>query len=355
MLRHPIRRLAGLAAAAGLLGAGCDQEGPNIDVESAIPVRVQSVARGPIAEYVAATATVEAAREALLACEESGRYRLQANPRTGSAWAMGDRVQAGDLIARLENAEFENQVSLESKALQLASAQREYDKQKGLFEHGGITLRELTDAERQAIDARYGHESALLQLARLEVRAPFAGVLVDLEHHSPGQRLRPGDPIGQVMEYAELYAEASLPGQEMGRVAPGQRARVTHYGAAGDTLQGRVTQVSPVLDAGSRTFKAALAIDNGDGLLRPGMFVKIELVAASRDSALVIPRDVIVDRGHEKVVFVVEKGIAVRRSLETGLGNRHRVEVLSGLMDGERLVVEGFETLRDHSRVKTTN
>ena len=140
MLRHPIRRLAGLAACAGLLGAGCDQEGPNIDVESAIPVRVQPVARGPIAEYLAATATVEAAREALLACEESGRFRLQANPRTGSAWAMGDRVEAGDLIARLENAEFENQVSIESKALQLASAQREYDKQKGLFEHGGITL-----------------------------------------------------------------------------------------------------------------------------------------------------------------------------------------------------------------------
>ncbi len=355
MLRHPILRLAGFAAWAGFLAAGCDEEGPNIDVESAIPVRVQPVTRGPIAEYVASTATVEAAREGLLACEESGRYRLQTNPRTGAAWAMGDRVEAGDLIARLENAEFENQVSLESKVLQQASAQREHDKQKGLFAHGGITLRELTDAERQAIDARYALESARLQLARLEVRAPFAGTLVDLEHYSPGRRLRAGDRIGQVMEYAELYAETSLPGKEMGRVAPGQRALVTHYGAAGDTLDGRVTQVSPVLDADSRTFKAALAIDNPERRLRPGMFVKIELVADARDSALVIPREVIIDRGHEKVVFVVEKGIAVRRSVETGLGNRREVEVLSGLMDGERLVVEGFETLRNHSRVKTTN
>ena len=88
---------------------------------------------------------------------------------------MADPVEAGDLVARLENAEFENQVSLESKLLQQASAQREHDKQKALFEHGGITLRELTDAERQAIDARYALESARLQLARLEVRAPFAG------------------------------------------------------------------------------------------------------------------------------------------------------------------------------------
>ena len=354
MLRHPTLRLAGLAACAGLL-AGCDEEGPDIDVESAIPVRVQPVTRGPVAEYVAATATVEAAREDLLACEEAGRYRPQTNPRTGAPWAMGDRVEAGDLIARLENAEFENQVSIESKVLQQASARREHDKQKGLFEHGGITLRELTDAERAAIDARYALENARLQLARLEVRAPFAGVLVDLEHHGPGQRLRAGDRIGKVMEYAELYAEASLPGKEMGRVAPGQEALVTHYGAADDTLRGRVTQVSPVIDAGSRTFKAALAIDNPDRRLRPGMFVRIELVAAARDSALVIPRDVIIDRGHEKVVFVVEKGIAARRRVETGLGNRERVEVLSGLMDGERLVVEGFETLRDRSRVKTTN
>ena len=355
MLRHPIRRLAGLAAMAGLLAAGCDQEGPEIDVESAIPVRVQPVTRGPVAEYLEATATVEAAREGLLACEQAGRYRLQDNPRTGAPWAMGDRVQAGDLIVRLENAEFENQVSVESKALQHASARREHDKQKALFEHGGITLRELTEAERLAIDARYQYENARLQLARLEVRAPFAGVLVDLDHYSPGRLLQAGDPLGKVMEYAELYAETSLPGQEMGRVAPGQEALVTHYGAAGDTLAGRVTQVSPVLDAGSRTFKAALTIDNPGRRLRPGMFVKIELVAASRDSALVIPRDVIIDRGHEKVVFVVEKGIAVRRRLETGLGNRERVEVLSGLMDGERLVVEGFETLRDRSRVKTTN
>ena len=354
MLRHPILRSAGLAACAGLLAA-CDEEGPDIDVESAIPVRVQPVTRGPIAEYVEATATVEAAREGLLACEQAGGYRLQANPRTGAPWAMGDRVEAGDLVVRLENAEFENQVSLESKLLQQASAQREHDKQKALFEHGGITLRELTDAERQAIDARYALESARLQLAKLEVRAPFAGTLVDLEHYSPGQRLQAGDRLGMVMEYAELYAETSLPGKEMGRVAPGQRALVTHYGAAGDTLRGRVTQVSPVLDADSRTFKAALTIANPERRLRPGMFVRIELVAEARDSALVIPREVIIDRGHEKVVFVVEKGIAVRRRLETGLGNRDDIEVLGGLADGERLVVEGFETLRNRSRVKTTN
>ena len=187
------------------------------------------------------------------------------------------------------------------------------------------------------------------------MRAPFSGVLVDLAHHSPDRLLETGAALGQVMEYDELYAEISLPGKEIGRVHPGQAAQVTHYSAADDTLEGQVAQVSPVVDAESRTFKAALTIANPEHRLRPGMFVKIDLVASARDSSLVIPRDVIIDYGHERVVFVVEKGIAVRRTLETGLSNRTQIEVLSGLTDDDRLVVEGFETLRNRSKVKTTN
>jgi multidrug efflux pump subunit AcrA (membrane-fusion protein) len=83
------------------------------------------------------------------------------------------------------------------------------------------------------------------------------------------------------------------------------------------------------------------------------MFLKVELIADSRDSALVIARDVISDRGGNHVVYVVDKGVALERVLELGIGNREAVEVLSGLEVDEDLVVEGFETLRDRSRVKT--
>ena len=79
----------------------------------------------------------------------------------------------------------------------------------------------------------------------------------------------------------------------------------------------------------------------------------MDLVVASRDSALVISKDVVIDRGHAKIAFVVEKGIALERTLEIGLSNRLEIEVLSGLEAEERLVVEGFETLRNRSKVKT--
>jgi RND family efflux transporter MFP subunit len=341
---------------AALLAAvlcSCEEEGPQIDIESAIPVRVETVTRRPIAEYVTATSTAQATREAQLQCLQAGLYQPQANPRTGAPYAMGDHVPEGELIAMLENPELVNQVGIDSKKLAFTAALREYEKEQAIFEKGGITLRELTAAERAFIDARYSLENAELQLAKLEVRAPFDGVLVDLEHHSSGQLLETGGPIGRIMEYAVLYTEVSLPGKEIDRVQPGQTALVTHYGtAAVDTLIGHIEQVSPVLDEESRMFKSTLSIANDSLAIRPGMFVKVDIVVAAKDSAVVIPKEVVLDRGDNRGVFVVEKGLALERRLETGLSNRLEIEVLSGLEVDEQLVVEGFETLRNRSKVK---
>ncbi len=345
------RQLAALLGAALLYG--CAEEGPQIDVESAIPVRVETVARRPIAEYVTATGTAQATKQAQVQSLQAGLYQPQTNPRTGAPYAMGDRVEADELIATLENPELINQVSIDSKNLAFTSAQREYEKQQAVYEKGGITLRELTQAERAFIDARYALKNAQLQLAKLEIRAPFDGVLVDLAHYSPRQRLETGAPVGRIMEYAVLYAEVSLPGKEINRVRPGQTALVTHYGSAAvDTLLGRIAQVSPVLDEESRMFKATLSIANDSLAIRPGMFVKVDVTVAAKDSALVIPKEVVLERRDAKAVFVVEKGLALERRLETGLSNRQEIEVLSGLEVDEQLVVEGFETLRDRSKVK---
>lgn len=336
--------------------SSCEDRGPQIDIESAIPVRVEAVTRGAIAEFATATGTARAQREGDLQCLESGAYQLQDNPRTGRPFAMGDEAMAGELIVRLRNPELVNQVGIDSRRLAFTSAQREYEKQQALFDKGGITLRELTEAERAYIDARYNLESAEIRLAKLEVRAPFAGKVVDLVHHTAGQLVDVGSVLGQVMDYSTLYAEVSLPSQEIGQVVSGKEILATHYGGTvPDTLRGRVAQVSPVLDEQSRMFKAALKVDNDSLSVRPGMFLKVDVVVASKDSALVIPKDVVIDRGDSKQVFVIEKGIAVERSLETGLSNRDQIEVLSGLEEGERLVVEGFETLRNRSKVKITN
>jgi multidrug efflux pump subunit AcrA (membrane-fusion protein) len=99
-------------------------------------------------------------------------------------------------------------------------------------------------------------------------------------------------------------------------------------------------------------FKLRLEIPNKELLLKPGMFIKIDIVVEEKDSTLVIPREIILDRRGSKRVFIERRGIAIERRLEIGLANRDEVEVLKGLEVDDRLIIEGFETLRNRSRVK---
>ncbi len=337
-----------------LILTGCSEPELDIDTESSIPVRVEQVIRKGIKEYAFATGTVKAISESTLRTQQSGYYQCQTNPRTGRPFAMGDRVKQGEVIAKLINPEFEYQVALESKKLTFDISEREYEKQKVIYDKGGITLTELTNSERAFIDARYAYDNAVLQLAKLGATALFDGLIVDLPFFSEGQLVETGELLAQVMDYSRLYAEVTLPGKEMERVSRNQQAMITNYGKAADTLLGIVTQVSPTLDPDSRMFKLTLEVANEDLILRPGMFIKADIVVDSRDSVIVIPKDVLLDRRGGKTVFVVDKGIAAERTLETGLSNRLEIEITNGLSEDERLVVEGFETLRHRSKVKIT-
>lgn len=333
--------------------SGCKEERLGIESESTIPVRVQELKPKSIKEFVTATGTVFAIREVELKTEQAGRYRLHLNPRSGSAFRMGDSVKKDEILISLDNPEFVNQVAFESRKLNYESSEREYNKQKNIYEMGGITLRELTDSERAFIDAKYNFENAALALKKLEIKAPYDGVVTDLPHYTDSQWVEANTSVIKLMDYSRLYAELTLPGKEMERVAREQEVTVSDYSLLKNSQTGKVTQISPALDPESRMFKLKIEIPNTDLRLKPGTFVRADIVVQEKDSALVIPKDVILDRRGAKTVFVVDRGFAVERRLQTGIENRDEVEVLSGLRPDDRLIVEGFETLRNRSRVKT--
>ncbi len=333
---------------------GCDDDGPDIDLESSIPVRVEAVTQKPIKEYTFATGTAQAMNESNFNSFQSGLYQVQVNARTGTPFTMGDSVEIGDVIVKLENPEFENQISIKSKSLNYDISKREFEKQKKLFEKGGITLRELTDAERNYIDSKYALENASLQLAKLTAIATFGGIIVDLPFYSENQLLSAGTHLVSFMDYSKMVIDITLPGKEMGRIHKNQKAFITNYNNATDTLDAIITQVSPTLNPETRMFKASLEIDNSSLNFRPGMFVKVDIIVDSKDSTLVIRKDVVQQRRGEKTVYIVDKGVALERVIETGLENNEEIEILSGLEADDRLVIEGFETLRHRSKVRVS-
>jgi membrane fusion protein (multidrug efflux system) len=346
-----VKRIS-LLSFALLAFASCGGGDGGADVEVAVPVSVEELIPGSIEEFITATGTVDASMEVTISAETGGEYVLLDNPSTGRPFALSDIVPKGTKIIRIKNQEQENTIGINSRRLTLETTRLEYEQQKSLFDKGGVTRLDLSQAERSFIDAQYAYENAVISLAKLSITAPFKGVITSLPYYSRGVDVAQGVELVSLMEYSSLLLEVSLPGKELGRVAAGQPVRITNYTLPEDTLSGTVTQVSPALDSASRSFKAMIEVGNPELKLRPGMFVKAEIVVARSDSAIVIPKDVIQVKQRGKTVFIVQKGAAQERLITTGLENPGWVEVLEGLEANDRLVVRGFETLRNRSKVK---
>ena len=330
----------------------CGQEGQDADTQIAVPVSVEDVHPRSIQEFISATGTVRAFKEAALTSQINGYYELQANPRTGKPYKTGDKVKRDELMIKLDSPETVNSVKIESQKLNLDISQREYEKQQTLYEKGGVTLRELVDSERAFRDAQYSYNNALLELQKMEIRAPFDGIITELPYYTPHVQTGLEKPMVTIMDYGRLYLDLDLSGNSFGRVRESQSARITNYSFPDDTLTGTVTQVAPAIQPATRSFRVGMMIDNPNLLLRPGMFVKSEIIIAAQDSTIVIPKHIIQSNNRGKIVYVVEKGAASERLIQTGIENPDFVEVTEGLKVGDRLVIKGFETLSNRSKIK---
>lgn len=331
---------------------GCDDGDMDDALEITIPVHVMELKRGPIKEYVTATANIFAEKKAALVSKSEGYYRVAQNPATKKPFRPGDKVKVGQVIIFIDNPEFESNITFDSKKLNLDISQREFEKQQSLYEKGGVTLRELKNAESSFINAKYAFDNAKIQLQKLKVTAPFDGTITSLPFYTRAVFVSAAQPMAEVMDYSSMYANVSFPANKLGQVKIGQQVIVTQYNLPQDTLYGEVKDVDPTLSIENRSFNARIVISNPQAKLRPGMFAKLQTIVAARDSAIVISKDIILSKRRGKTVFVVDKNAAQLRTISTGLENEQMVEVLSGLKENERLVIKGFETLRNRSKVK---
>ena len=343
--------IPGLFSMLGLV-VSCSQPSLNVETTIEVPVSVIEAEISTIEEILNTSGTVSPYKEVSLYSEMSGKYNLQNNPETGKPYALGDRIQAGATIIKLEDEEYYNNLRLKSKDVSLEINRQEYEKQKSLYDKGGATLRELKNAEIGLINSEYENESSRINLAKMSVKAPFSGVIADLPYFTNGNKVNTNTLLAKIINFNNLYLETNLPEKYYNNILTGFKVYVTSYTSPGDTIVGEIIQIAPAIDPEARTFKCLIMVPNEQNKILPGMFVKADLVINSSDSTIVIPKDIIISRNRVRTVYVVDKGLAVERSITTGLENVTSVEVISGLEAGESVVSQGFETLRDNSRVK---
>jgi len=348
------RILIALTALA-LFAASCKNESTSFNTDMAVNVSVQEVKSKPIEQTLITTGSITPVLEANIKAELAANYHLQINPSTGKSYKMGDRVKKGQLIILLKDQEYSNNANIDGAKLDMEISQMEYEKQQALYEKGGVTKRELVNSEKTLLTSKQTYENAEITIEKLNIRAPFDGVITNLPYYSPGIRIENGNEMFGMMNYSTMLLDLSMPENLMGQVEINQKANIMNYALPDDTLRGRITELSPAIDMEARTFKGRIRVDNKNSKLKPGMFVKAEIVVDKSDNSIVIPKDVILTEGNRKVVYIAKNRTAEKRIIRTGIETTDEVEVLEGLKLDERLIIKGFETLRRNSKIKVIN
>jgi membrane fusion protein (multidrug efflux system) len=330
----------------------CRNQNQNLPADIEIPVSVEDIKLKSIEEFINTTGTAFPKGEIQLKSKITASYYLEKNPQTGRFWQLGDKIKAGALIARLEDKEYVNSIKLETNELNLELSESELKKQESLYEKGGVTLKDLKTASINYANAKTTVENAKLQLDKTRIAAPIDGVIVDLPYYTQSTQVETGSIIVKIMDYQVMYMDVQLPEKYISVIKPGQVVKLTNYTIPEDTIIGNITQLSPAINADTRTFKGNISINNQNLLLRPGMFVKADIITSHKDSVIVIPKSIILSRQRGKTVFIFDRGIAAERVIGTGLENLTEVEVTRGLIKNQRVVTSGFETLSNGSKVK---
>jgi len=241
---------------------------------------------------------------------------------------------------------------LESKKLQIQITEKEWEGQKILLEKGGATEKDVNNAENSYINAKLALENGYITLEKLSIKAPFKGVIVNLPYYTPGVEVASGSVMVGLMDYSKMYVETQFPENTLTKLRIGQQVHITNYNIKSDTLRGILTQLSPAINEETRTFSGYIEIDNPDLKLRPGMFAKADIVTVRKDSVISIPKDIIKNRRGGKLVYTVDRNSAEEKVIHTGISDDKYIEVEKGLEAGDKIVVKGYEWLRNRSKVK---
>ncbi len=379
--KHALILIGALAA----LGACSAPEAPAPAERHAEPVtvRVERVQPTEQAAVYEAIGTVRAENSAQISS------RIPSNIRQMHV-DTGDRVRQGQLLVELDDrdlvshldqakaAKTEVEDAIQEAAYALASAEAQLElaqvthkrfedllgkKSVSQHEFDEVNARlraaqaavEMANARRRQAEAKKSQVEAQITSAEVglgyaRIHAPFAGVVTERQM-DPGTLAAPGMPILVIDQAGRHRLEASLPETRLSSVRVGEPVSV-YIEALAEPLEGKIAEVVPAVDPGSRTAIVKISLPAAKGL-RGGMFGRALLAAGRGEPVLTVPEEAVVRRGQLQSVFVVEGGVARRRLVSLGSPANGRYTVLSGLSSGDQVVLSPDE-VEDGSPVRAT-
>lgn len=310
-----------------------------------IPVEISKPSRGDIFAVYTGTAPIEAYAEADVIAKVAGEVRT-------ILVEEGDDVKKGQILAQLDGDRL--RLELSESSARLSKLKRDYERNVDLSEKGLVSAGDFEKIKFDMEALQATHNLASLELDYTQIRAPIDGVISE-RYIKLGNTLSINDPVFRVTGFDPLVAYLHIPEREFSNIAVGQTVAIEIDALSDAPILTTVTRVSPIVDPATGTFKITIEILDESRRIKPGMFARIGVVYDTHENALQVPRSALVDDLGRSSVFVVEDGKAVRKSVESGFGNRGMIEILSGLSDDEDVVVVGQLGLKEDAEVNVIN
>jgi len=375
-------------------GAGQDQGyrpggrgGGGSGVRPPMPVEFADARRAPVSEQI------------LVVGNLIGEATVQVVPRVNGRLQsvtvkMGDPVRRGQVIARVEDREIQEQVrqaeasfqvsraSIRQREADLKLAKTNLDRSRSLFERQLLPQQTYDDTQ-----ARYEAAQAQIDLARAQfeqARARLDELKITLSNTlivspvdgfvgkrflDPGAFASTNAPVASVVDISRVRMVANLVERDVRRVPANTPAQVEVDAFPGELFSGRVSRVAPVFDPATRTAEMEIEVPNPGFRLKPGMYARVHLTVGTRDNALTVPRSAVIAVDGKEGVFVAVQPEGPQPAATTGAGNPpgtmtarflpvqvgirdgEHVEIASGLEEGARVITTGAGALKDGDRV----
>jgi HlyD family secretion protein len=388
--------------------AGCGKTAPAAaEGEAPTPVLLETAVRGAVDYMVTADAVLYPIDQANVTPKISAPVKRMLVNR-------GDHVKAGQVIAELENGDLaaaanesnsqyqqtqasyqmisgatvpedrgKAQADVQVAQQVLDAAQKLYDNRVALQREGALAQKLVDDAkvalaqakgqletaqrhlqalnqvsqretlrgaQAQMSAAKAHSDNAEVQLSYAKIRSPISGVVADRSVYA-GEMPASGTPIITIIDISQVVARANIPVKEASMIKVGRPARIT--GPEGD-LAGKVTVVSPAVDPNTTTVEVWVQVANPGEKLKPGASVRVAIIADTIQNTIVIPASALLnadDGGQKVMVVTTSDSKAHERRVSVGIRQGARVQIVSGLQDGEQVVVSGGLGLEDKAKV----
>ncbi len=310
--------------------------------ETVIPVEVAIAESGNITAFITGTTTLESEEETEVVAKVSGVVEHLYTEE-------GRIVQAGDILAKLDDEKLTAQVEQAKAAL--LKLENEKIRNEELYEKNLISAQDFQASKYDYEYQKAAYEMARLDLDYTEIKAPISGIVAE-RMIKVGNMVLANQPVFQITEVDPLLAVLYIPERHIQKLKVDQKA-LLRIDALGNTVHhGYVKRISPVVDPATGTVKVTVEVHDPSFKIKPGMFARIQITHDVHQNTVLIPKDALIIEDQETSIYVMTDSIAIRRDIQTGYVNTSHIEVLSGVSVSDTVITTGKGSLKDSSKVE---